>query len=184
MQKGRSKLITLEEADPIIINPLLKACYTCDYDDSMDDAYYRMRFNTRIYVAADMYMISFLKDLAKTKLTLQLARLKGSTVDVSRLVGVIRMIYGITSDQTFRRLLFPVLRLLRHDLRENSEFMVLFMSGLADGTFAADVFDALADLSDQKFFYCTRCDPADSIWFRCRECDGFVGCQLDPPFGE
>lgn len=149
-------------------------------DDGADNS---MRFNTRMYAAADMYMISFLKDLAKAKLALQLevVRLNSGTDDISGLVGVIRTVYESTPDQTIRNLLLPVLKWRRHDLHKSPEFTALIRTNLADGTFAADVFAALVDLLNPKFYYCERCYPYCDAHIACEKCKRAIGHKIDHP---
>lgn len=159
LQEGNSRQVTLYEEDPVIIKQMLTACYTCTYDDSMDGVDNKMEFNVRMHVAADKYMIPFLKDLAKTKLAFQLSQFISGTIEISKLTGIVRMMYEVTVDQTLRVILFPVLERLRHELREDPGFMALFTSGLAEGKFATDVFTALADHPDPMHYYCKDCGP-------------------------
>lgn len=173
LQEGNSRQVTLYEEDPVIIKQMLTACYTCTYDDSMDGVDNRMEFNVRMHVAADKYMVPFLKDLAKTKSAFQLYQFISGTIDISELTGIIRMMYEVTVDQTLRVILFPVLRRLRHSLRKDQEFMALFTSGLADGKFATDVFTALADHLNPISYYCKSCCPdyTFATTMTCDECD-------------
>jgi cellulose synthase/poly-beta-1,6-N-acetylglucosamine synthase-like glycosyltransferase len=184
MQKGGSRHIALYDEDPVIIEQMLKACYAGDYDDSMDSVDDRVMFNTQMYVAADKYMISFLKDLAKTRLTIQLDQIQGGTDEISRLAGLIRVIYGTTVDQTLRCILFPTLRRLRHDLRKNPEFLALLTSGLADGNFAIDTFTALADLADPRYYFCKDCFPGCGMRIVCDHCQKKLGYEGELPLEE
>jgi len=171
----------------VIIKQLLKACYTCEYEGSMDDGVHnKMRFNIRMFAAADMYMISFLKVLAKTKLALQLepVQLTSGSDDIPGLVGVLRTVYESTSDQTLRNLLFPVLKRRRHDLHKSPEFMALITSGLADGAPAADLFTALVGLTDPKLYYCWNCFPAREYHVDCEKCKRILAYGKDHPSGE
>jgi len=154
----------------MIIKQMLTACYSCDYDYSVEGDDHEMNFNALIFAAADKYMIPFLKNLAKSKLQQQLVQL--NTEDIPKMVEIIPTIYTTSLDRTLRTVLFPVIRRLRHSLQMNAEFIALVKSGLADGDFAADVFEALVGLSFPKTYYCSHCQPDRKYAKNCQTCWG------------
>lgn len=159
-----------------MVEQMLKAFYTCGYDDNAvgdDDA---MNFNARMYAFADKLQAPFLKELSKSKLN----TLLDSCKDYVKVVRVMHTIYTSTlsSDRGLRDLLSLVLERDAESLRVDEGFLDLLKSGLADGDFAADVFVVMARLIKPKPMYeCRDCNylESENRYLYCRYCEEYIG---------
>ena len=141
---------------------MLVFLYSCDYDDAAHrPTQHPYEFNARMYDLADKYGIEDLKDFAKYSLSLWLP-LHGdrSAFEAPMFVKALRVIYTTTlpSDWGLRDLVIPTIKQCRVELREDSDFVEMLSSGLGDGEFAMDVFDALLELVQPKTYQCLKCD--------------------------
>lgn len=171
---------------------MLVFLYSCGYDDAGHPTQHPYEFNARMYALADKYGIEDLKDFANNSLS-QLLPCPGDqrTVDAPIFVKALKVVYTTTlsSDRGLRDLVIPTIKHCRVDLRNNADFMEMLGSGLDDGGFAADVFDALLELAQPKTYQCHR--PHDITFperfkeevhcWQCKELAGFlVGPEFDP----
>ena len=71
----------------------------------------------------------------------------------------LKVIYTTTlsSNRGLRDLVILAIKHCRVDLRNNADFMEMSGSGLDDGGFAADVFDALLEMAEPKTYECDDC---------------------------
>ena len=152
-------MVKLPEDDATLVHQMLAFLYSCDYDDA-HPTQHRYEFDARMYALADKYGIEDLKDFAQYKLSLVLPyRWDSLAFDPPMFVKALRVIYTTTlsSDRGLRDLVIPAIKHHRVKLRNNADFMEMLGSGLDDGGFAADVFDALLELVQPKTYQCTRC---------------------------
>ena len=171
---------------------MLVFLYSYGYDDAAHPTQHPYEFNARMYALADKYGIGDLEDFASNSLS-QLLPCPGGqrTIDAPNFVKALKVIYTTTlnSDRGLRDLVIPAIKRCRVDLRDNAEFMEMLGSGLDDGGFAADVFDALLELAQPKRYLCTR--PHDITFpkrfkeevhcWQCKEPAGFlIGPEFDP----
>lgn len=177
-QEGISHIIELKEDDPAVLCEVLKACYTCTYDDTVSGCNV-LDFNAQVYALADKYGVPFLKELSKGVFQ---AKLTGP-VDIPQLLKAVRTIYTTTlgSDRGLRDLVVPVLKTHRNTLHKDDGFRDLIKSGLGDGDFAVDMIAALSQLLDPKpeiVYFCNSCsrhNPPSSRWIMCSR----SGCTTD-----
>ena len=140
-------MVKLQEDDATLVHQMLVFLYSGHYDDDHPNKY-SYEFNARMYALGDKYGIEDLKDFAKYTLS-QWLPYPGDrrTSRAPELVEALRVIYTTTlsSDRGLRDLVLPAIGHCRVDLRNDPEFMKLLSSGLDDGGFATDVFDALLE---------------------------------------
>jgi len=160
----------LKEDHPVLLKQLLKAFYSCDYDDTVGDDP-PMCFNARMYAAGDRYQIPFLKALAKSKISTQLNKFNKN----SRLLPVIHIIYTTTPslDRGLRGLLTPIFQRYENRLCKDDGFVGLIKSGFADGELAMDVIAALQ--TTKNSYGCLSCDDAVGIKVFCESCGQCMG---------
>ena len=138
---------------------MLVFLYSSHYDDAHPilNGY---EFNARMYALGDKYGIEDLKDFAKYTFS-QWLPYPGDrrTFRAPAFVKALRVIYTTTlsSDRGLRDLVLPAIGHCRVDLRNDADFMAMLASGLDDGGFATDVFDALLEMAEPKTYQCTRC---------------------------
>ena len=156
-------MVKLLEDDSILVHQMLVLLYSCDYDDAAHrPTQHPYEFNARMYALADKYGIEDLKDFAKYSLSLWLP-ISGyitAPFEAPMFVKALRAIYTTTlsSDRGLRDLVIPTIKECRVDLRNESDFVEMLSSGLGDGEFAMDVFDALLELVQPKKYQCIKCD--------------------------
>lgn len=182
-------MVELQEDDPRLVYQMLVFLYSCGYDD---DAYpftqHPFDFNARMYALADKYGIEDLKDFAKNSFSLSLS-LPGADLafEVPDFVKALRVIYTATlsSDRGLRDLVIPAIKQCRVDLRKDSDFVEMLSSGLGDGEFAMDVFDALLELAEPKTYQCMECDIVTfperfHEWVGCWQCKKSAALIVGP----
>lgn len=184
-------MVKLQEEDASLVHQMLVFLYSCGYDDAhpTQNPY---EFNARMYALADKYGIVNLKDFAKYSLSLLLPY-PGDlrTFKAPMFVKALRVIYTTTlsSDRGLRDLVLPAIKCCRVDLRENVDFMEMLSSGLDDGGFVTDVFDALLELAQPKTYQCTGCHvdtyperfEKELYCWQCKDPAAFlVGPEFDP----
>ncbi|KAK0516987.1 hypothetical protein JMJ35_000142 [Cladonia borealis] len=191
-QEGESGVVKLPEDDPTLVHQMLVFLYSCDYDDGAHrPTQHPYEFNARMYALADKYGIEDLKDFAKHSLSLWLPSCGyGSALfDASMFVKALKVIYTTTlsSDRALRDLVIPAIKTHRIELR--GDFVEMLSSGLGDGEFAMDVFDALLELAQPRTYQCMKCDIVtfperynDGVkCWQCKEQAAFiVGPELGP----
>ena len=168
---------------------MLVFLYSCGYDDT-HPTQHPYEFNARMYALADKYGIEDLKDFAKYTLSLLLPYpLDRRSFNARKFVKALRVIYTTTlsSDRGLRDLVIPAIKHCRVDLRNNADFMEMLGSGLDDGGFAADVFDALLELAQPKTYQCTGCHVVTfperfTEEVHCWQCKASVGFLVGPEF--
>lgn len=152
-------MVNLPEDDPALVHEMLVFLYSCDYENAViHPTQYPYEFNASMYALADKYGIEDLKDFAKYWLSQWLE--DGLQFEISDFVKAIKVIYSTTlkSDRALGDLVIPVIKKCRIALRNDSDFVEILRSGLGDGEFAMDVFDALSELAQPKTYQCDRCD--------------------------
>ena len=178
-------MVKLQEEDATLVHQMLLFLYSSDYDDT-HPTQHPYEFNARMYALADKYGIEDLKNFAQYSLSM-LLRYPAAPA----LVNALRVIYTTTlsSDRGLRDLVVPAIKQCRVDLRNNDEFMNMLGSGLDDGGFAADVFDALLELAEPKTYECHDCEgdtfperfTEELHCWKCKEEVGFVvGPEFEP----
>ena len=184
-------MVKLPEDDATLVHQMLVFLYSCNYDDA-HPTQHRYEFNARMYALADKYGIEDLKDFAKYSLSMLLPFHQARpTFKAPMFVKALRVIYTTTlsSDRGLRDLVIPAIKHHRVNLGNNADFMEMLSSGLDDGGFAADVFDALLELAQPKTYQCTGCHiftfpecfKEEVYCWRCKDPAAFlVGPELDP----
>ena len=107
--------------------------------------------HARVYAIADKYGVGLLKDLAKARFELAMR----DTADIPSLVAATEVVYASTpsSDRGLRNCVKPKLICFKQQLRDNNDFMAMFVSGLSGGDFAVEVLDAWAGLNPKRRDY-------------------------------
>ena len=158
---------------------MLVFLYSCNYDDDALPSQHPFEFNARMYALADKYGIEDLKDLAKRFFSQWLPLPRRWVYGTLVFVKALRVIYTTTlsPDRGLRDPVIRAIKLCRVELRKDSDFMEMLGSGMGDGEFAMDVFDALLDLVDPELraYQCIKCDvidlPAHHHEVVCRQCN-------------
>ena len=142
-------MIELKEEDPQYASILLRYFYAHDYQID-DHGKPPLVAHARVYAIADRYGVGLLKDLAVAKFSLALTNTK--TADIPSFISAIEVVYTSTLglDRGLRDCIKPKLSEFKHQLRDDTEFMALFVSGLGDGEFSIEVLDAFAGLSPKR----------------------------------
>ncbi len=185
-------MVKLQEDDATLVHQMLMYLYSCDYDDA-HPTQHPYEFNARMYALADKYGIEDMKDFAKYSLSRWLPPFcYRPAFDAPMFVKALRVIYTTTlsSDRGLRDLAIPAIQKYRAELRKDSDFVEMLSSGLGDGEFPMDVFDALLDLVQPKTYQCVACNKVVTYPERyeeevnCWQCKKLaaiiVGPELEP----
>ena len=170
---------------------MLAFLYSCDYDDESNPNPYE--FDARMYALADKYGIEDLKDYAKYLFSRCLPPFgyEVKSYNAPYFVKALRVIYTTTlsSDRGLRNVVIPAIKKNIIDLRGEPDFVEMLSSGLSDGEFTMDVFDALLELGQPKTYQCLKCDQVTfperileevNCW-QCRKPAALiVGSELEP----
>lgn len=138
--------IELKDEDPQYAGILLRFFYAHDYHID-DNGKSTLMAHACVYAIADKYGVGLLKDLAAAKFSLALENIRDA--DIPDLIAATEVVYTSTlgSDRGLRDCIKPKLIEFKQQLRDNDQFMALFMSDLGEGEFAVEVLDAWASLS-------------------------------------
>ena len=161
-QEGASGIIELKEEDPRYAGILLRYFYALDYQIDTGGIPASVA-HARVYAIADKYGVGLLKDLARARFALAVRNTVAT--DIADLIAATEVVYATTpsSDRGLRNSIKPKLMEFKQQLRDNNEFMALFVSGLGGGNFAVEMLDAWAGLNPKRRDYLWDHSPATTV---------------------